>query len=160
MEFRVGQGYDVHRFEPGSRVILGGVEIPFEKQLKGHSDADVLLHAITDAILGAAAMGDIGTHFPDTDPAYKGADSRELLKEAYKLVQDEGYQLGNVDATVIAERPKLMPVIPEIRKSIAGCLGCNLDQVSVKATTSEKMGFAGREEGIAVQAVALLRRGV
>lgn len=156
-KFRIGFGYDVHRFTDGEVLTIGGITIPFEKSLKGHSDADVLLHAITDALLGALALGDIGAHFPDTDPAYKGADSRELLKKSYELINDKGYELVNSDATIIAERPKFRPFIDDIRASIADCLGCKIDQVSVKATTNEKMGFAGREEGIAVHAVALLK---
>ncbi|MAL18494.1 MAG: 2-C-methyl-D-erythritol 2,4-cyclodiphosphate synthase [Balneola sp.] len=153
---RIGYGYDVHRFQEGRRLILGGVEIPYEKGLLGHSDADVLLHAITDALLGALALGDIGSHFPDTDPAFKNADSRKLLRESYNLIQDRGYKLGNLDATVVAEQPKLRPYIDEIRKSIASELDCSAEDISVKATTSEKMGFAGREEGIIAQAVALI----
>jgi 2-C-methyl-D-erythritol 2,4-cyclodiphosphate synthase len=153
---RIGYGFDTHKLVEGRRLVLGGVEIPFEKGLLGHSDADVLLHAITDALLGAVALGDIGQHFPDTDPEFKGADSRELLKHCYQLILDEGYKLGNIDATVVAQRPKLMPHIPEIRKTIAADLDVEMNQVSVKATTSEKMGFVGREEGITVSAVALL----
>ncbi|MCR9133862.1 MAG: 2-C-methyl-D-erythritol 2,4-cyclodiphosphate synthase [bacterium] len=153
---RIGYGFDTHKLVEGRKLILGGVEIPFEKGLLGHSDADVLLHAITDALLGAVALGDIGQHFPDTDPEFEGADSRELLKHCYQLILDEGYKLGNIDATVVAQRPKLMPHIPEIRKTIAADLEVEMNQVSVKATTSEKMGFVGREEGITVSAVALL----
>ena len=156
--FRIGFGYDVHRFTEGEGLILGGVIIPYHRKLLGHSDADVLLHAITDALLGAAALGDIGAHFPDTDPAYKGADSSELLRKSYQLVRDSGYELGNLDATIIAERPKFRPYIDSIRSSIAQCLNCEREQISVKATTNEKMGFAGREEGIAVHAVALINR--
>jgi len=156
MDIRIGLGYDVHQFKQGSSVILGGVQIPCRYSLKGHSDADVLLHAITDAVLGAVSLGDIGTHFPDIDPAWKGADSRELLKQAYLLVKKEGYVLGNVDATVVAEEPRLKNYVEPILKSIAECLECEPGQLSVKATTSEKMGFIGREEGIAVHAVALL----
>jgi 2-C-methyl-D-erythritol 2,4-cyclodiphosphate synthase len=155
-KFRIGYGYDVHRFQEGRKLILGGLEIPHEKGLLGHSDADVLLHAITDALLGALALGDIGSHFPDTDPAFKNADSRKLLRESYKLIKDRGYQLGNVDATVIAEQPKLRLYIDDIRLSIAKELECSEGDVSVKATTSEKMGFAGREEGIIAQAVVLI----
>lgn len=158
MKMRVGLGYDVHRFEPGSEIIIGGVRIPFDKKLKGHSDADVLLHAITDAILGAAAEGDIGTHFPDTDPGFKGADSIELLKKAYAVVREKGYSLVNLDSTIIAERPRMLEHIPDIRRKIAESLECDEDQISVKATTNEKMGFAGREEGIAVHAIAMLER--
>jgi 2-C-methyl-D-erythritol 2,4-cyclodiphosphate synthase len=160
MDMRVGTGYDVHRFMEGDHVILGGVKIPHHKSLQGHSDADVLLHAITDAILGALSLGDIGTHFPDTDPAWKGADSRELLRQAYRIVEKEGYVLGNVDATVVAESPKLIGYISSMQESIADCFGCDPKFISVKATTSEKMGFVGREEGIAVHAVALLRKEV
>lgn len=155
---RIGYGYDVHRFAVNRKLILGGVEIPFEKGLQGHSDADVLLHAITDALLGALALGDIGAHFPDTDPDYEGADSRILLKDAYALIREKGYELGNLDSTVIAERPKLRPYITNIRESISEILECPLDAVSVKATTSEKMGFAGREEGVIAQAVVLLNK--
>lgn len=153
---RIGYGFDTHALVEGRKLILGGVEIPFEKGLLGHSDADVLLHAITDALLGALALGDIGQHFPDTDPKFKGVDSRKLLIHCYELIKKEGYQLANVDATVVAQRPKLMPHIPEIRKTIAQDLQVQINQISVKATTSEKMGFVGREEGITVSAIALL----
>lgn len=159
MSFRVGLGYDVHPFQEGRKLILGGVEIPFEKGLKGHSDADVLLHAITDAILGAATLGDIGQHFSDTDPAFKNADSAKLLRESYSLVQKEGLTIENIDSMIVAERPKLSQFIPNIRQRITEILSCDLDQVSVKATTNEKMGFVGREEGIAVHAVVLLKKG-
>lgn len=158
MSFRVGQGFDVHPFEEGRKLFLGGIEIPFLKGLKGHSDADALLHAIIDAMLGAAALGDIGQHFPDTDPAFKNADSTKLLKESYARVQEEGYSIINVDSTIVAERPKLSAYIPGIRNHIAEALGCNQNQISVKATTNEKMGFIGREEGIAVHAVVLLEK--
>lgn len=158
MSFRIGQGFDVHPFAENRKLMVGGIEIPFEKGLKGHSDADVLLHAITDAILGAVALGDIGKHFPDTDESFKNADSAVLLQESYKLVQKKGYTVGNVDATVIAERPKLSSYISDIKARIAGLLSCDEDQISVKATTSEKMGFVGREEGIAVHAVVLLTK--
>lgn len=158
MIMRVGLGYDVHAFTEGAELVLGGIRIPFEKSLKGHSDADVLLHAITDALLGALALGDIGTHFPDTDPQYKGADSRELLRQSYRLITERGYTLTNLDATVVAERPKLNPHIPKMRAAVAECLDCDEGQVSLKATTSEKMGFAGREEGIAVHAVAMIQK--
>jgi 2-C-methyl-D-erythritol 2,4-cyclodiphosphate synthase len=153
---RIGLGYDVHSFEKGDEIILGGVAIPFNRGLKGHSDADVLLHAITDALLGALAMGDIGSHFPDTDPAYKDADSMVLLSRAYALITAAGYSLVNLDATVVAEKPKLAPYINKIRNSISLCLNCDAECISVKATTSEKMGFVGREEGIAVHAIALI----
>ena len=154
---RIGYGFDTHKLVKDRPLIIGGVEVPFEKGLYGHSDADVLLHAITDAILGAVALGDIGQHFPDNDPAYKDANSRVLLKHCYELVKNEGFEIGNIDATVIAERPKLMPYIKRIRETIAVDLGLSLDQISVKATTSEKMGFVGREEGISATATALLK---
>lgn len=154
---RIGYGFDTHKLVKDRPLIIGGVEVPFEKGLYGHSDADVLLHAITDAILGAVALGDIGQHFPDNDPAYKDANSRVLLKHCYELVKNEGFEIGNIDATVIAERPKLMPYIKKIRETIAVDLGLSLDQISVKATTSEKMGFVGREEGISATATALLK---
>ena len=154
---RIGYGFDTHKLVKDRPLIIGGVEVPFEKGLYGHSDADVLLHAITDAILGAVALGDIGQHFPDNDPAYKDANSRELLKHCYELVKNEGFEIGNIDATVIAERPKLMPHIKKIRETIAVDLGLSLDQISVKATTSEKMRFVGREEGISATAIALLK---
>ncbi|MCQ2521577.1 MAG: 2-C-methyl-D-erythritol 2,4-cyclodiphosphate synthase [Lachnospiraceae bacterium] len=153
---RIGSGYDVHKLVTERDLILGGVKIPHEKGLLGHSDADVLLHAIMDALLGAAALGDIGLHFPDTDDAYKGADSMMLLKEVNALVMKEGYWIENVDATVIAQRPKLRPYIEEMRQNIAEALSLNLNQVNVKATTEERLGFTGREEGIAAQAVCLL----
>ena len=158
MDIRIGYGYDVHAFQPGTVLILGGIKIPFSKTLKGHSDADVLLHAITDALLGALALGDIGTHFPDTDPDYKNADSLVLLKNAYQLILNRGYVLSNLDATVVAEAPKLNPVIPDMRDKIAGALNSDKDCVSIKATTSEKMGFIGRGEGIAAQAVVLIKK--
>ncbi len=158
MDVRIGYGYDVHAFEPGNELILGGIKIPFSKKLKGHSDADVLLHAVTDALLGSLALGDIGTHFPDTEPAYKNADSLILLKSAYKLVLERGYVLSNMDVTVVAEAPKLNPVIEQIQEKIAKALSCSVGQVSVKATTSEKMGFVGRGEGISAQAVVLVKK--
>ena len=157
-QFRIGFGYDVHQLVEGRDLLLGGVHIPFEKGLLGHSDADVLLHAITDAILGAVAMGDIGRHFPDTNPRYKDADSRLLLRDAYALAMNEGYELSNVDATIIAQRPKLLPYMQLIRENIAEDLIVDLNQVSVKATTSESIGFLGREEGIAAHAVVLLEK--
>jgi 2-C-methyl-D-erythritol 2,4-cyclodiphosphate synthase len=158
MNIRIGYGYDVHAFEVGEKLVLGGVKIPFQKKLKGHSDADVLLHAITDALLGALALGDIGVHFPDTDPDYKGADSLGLLEKAYKMVLGKGYSLSNLDATIIAEAPKLNPFIPDMAKNISRVLKCNEDLISIKATTGEKMGFVGRGEGIAVQSVVLVKR--
>ena len=154
---RVGVGFDVHRFEEGRRLVLGGVEIPFEKGLAGHSDADVLAHAICDAILGAAALGDIGTHFPDTDERYAGADSMVLLREVVALAAGRGLSPHNVDSVVIAARPRLAPHIAEIRKRLAEALGIPEDAVGVKATTSEGLGFTGREEGIAAHAVCTLR---
>lgn len=157
MSFRVGQGYDVHPFDKDRKLILGGVKIPFEKGLKGHSDADVLLHAITDAVLGAAALGDIGKHFPDNDPAFENADSKLLLRESFLRVKKEGYSIVNVDATVVAEKPKLGKFIPEMRQVISGILECHQNQISVKATTNEKMGFIGRGEGIAVHAIVLIK---
>lgn len=155
---RIGQGFDVHAFEEGRPLILGGIEIPHERGLLGHSDADVLLHTIADAALGAIAAGDIGKHFPDTDPAFKDADSKALLRHVWALVKAEGYVLGNVDATVMAQRPKLRPYIDEMRAVIAELLEADLSQVNVKATTTEQLGFTGREEGIAAQAVILLNR--
>lgn len=151
---RFGMGYDVHRLVEGRKLILGGVDVPFEKGLLGHSDADVLLHAVSDALLGAAALGDIGRHFPDTDPAYKGADSRKLLAHVRDLLTEHGYAIGNVDATIVAQRPKLMSFIPQMTKNIAETLGVAEDQVNVKATTEEKLGFTGSGEGISAYAVA------
>ena len=153
---RIGQGYDVHRLVEGRRLILGGVEIPYEKGLLGHSDADVLLHALMDALLGAAALGDIGRHFPDKDPQYEGADSMELLGRVCALLRQKGYRVGNCDCTVIAQRPKLAPYIPAMRENIASALGIPTDRVSVKATTEEGLGFTGEGAGIAAQAIALL----
>lgn len=153
---RVGIGYDVHRLTEGRKLILGGVEIPHTLGLLGHSDADVLLHAIMDALLGAAALGDIGQHFPDTDPAYKGADSLKLLVHVGGLLQEAGYAVENIDATVIAQRPKLAPHIGKMRENIAAALKLDFSQVSVKATTEERLGFTGREEGISAQAVCAL----
>lgn len=153
---RIGMGYDVHRLVEGRDLILGGVKIPYEKGLLGHSDADVLLHAIMDALLGAAALGDIGKHFPDTDPRYKGISSLELLKCVGDLLADHLYVIGNIDATVIAQRPKLAPYREEMREKIAGALGISVDQISVKATTEEGLGFTGTGEGISSQAIALI----
>jgi len=151
---RFGMGYDVHRLVKGRKLILGGVEIPHEMGLLGHSDADVLLHAISDALLGAAALGDIGQHFPDTDPRYEGADSLQLLAEVKKLVADKDYVIGNVDATIVAQRPKMKDYIPQMEANIARVLDVDLDQVNVKATTEEKLGFTGTEQGISAYAVA------
>ena len=153
---RVGMGYDVHKLVEGRRLILVGVEIPYEKGLLGHSDADVLVHAIMDALLGAAALGDIGKHFPDTDPAYEGADSMRLLEEVRKLLDANNYVIGNVDATVIAQRPKLAPYIDAMRENIAARLQIDKNQVNVKATTEEGLGFTGQGQGISSQAICLL----
>ncbi|MCM3042977.1 2-C-methyl-D-erythritol 2,4-cyclodiphosphate synthase [Paenibacillus motobuensis] len=154
----VGQGFDVHQLVEGRPCIIGGVTIPYEKGLLGHSDADVLLHTISDAILGALALGDIGRHFPDTDPAYKDADSLELLSLVWKMAQDRGYRLGNLDATIIAERPKMAPYVPQMVEIIAGALGAKPEQINVKATTTEKLGFTGRGEGIAAQCIVCLMK--
>lgn len=151
---RFGMGYDVHRLVEGRKLILGGVTVPYEKGLLGHSDADVLLHAIMDALLGAAALGDIGRHFPDTDPAYAGADSQQLLAHVGELLKEHGYDIGNIDATIVAQRPKLMAFIPQMAANIAETLGIAVDQVNVKATTEEKLGFTGSGEGISSYAVA------
>lgn len=153
---RVGMGYDVHKLVEGRGLILGGVHVPYEKGLLGHSDADVLLHAISDALLGAAALGDIGRHFPDTDPTFHNADSMKLLEEVVRLIEEEGYKVGNVDATVIAQKPKLMNFIPEMRENISKVLGVTPGQVNVKATTEEHLGFTGEGLGISAQAVCLL----
>lgn len=154
--FRIGQGYDCHALVAGRRLIIGGVQIPFHLGLLGHSDADVLLHAVIDAILGAAALGDIGRHFPDTDDRYAGADSRVLLRAAWQLVRAQGYELGNIDATIIAQAPKMAPHIAQMVGNIAQDLGVAPDKINIKAKTNEKLGFVGREEGIATQVVALL----
>jgi 2-C-methyl-D-erythritol 2,4-cyclodiphosphate synthase len=153
---RIGHGYDVHCLVEGRKLILGGVTIPYEKGLLGHSDADVLVHAIADAILGAIAAGDIGKHFPDTDPLYQGADSLKLLAHVVALADGKGYRLGNLDATIVAQSPKLAPSIMKMRENIAGVLAADLDRVNVKATTTEELGFAGRGEGIAAYAVVLM----
>ena len=153
---RIGHGYDVHRLVKGRELILGGVCIPYEKGLLGHSDADVLTHAIMDALLGAAALGDIGKHFPDSDPAYKGADSLKLAQHVSALLTQNGYCIGNIDATVIAQAPKLAPHIPAMRERIAEAFGVEVDRISVKATTEERLGFTGSGEGIAAHAVCLL----
>ena len=155
---RIGTGYDVHRLQEGLPLWIGGVRIEHSHGLLGHSDADVLLHAICDALLGAAALGDIGKHFPDTDPQYKGISSLKLLVHVGELLKKNGYHIGNIDSTVVAQRPKLAPHIPQMRQHIADTLGLNVDQVSVKATTTEHLGFEGREEGISAQAVALIER--
>ena len=154
--FRIGQGFDVHQLVEGRPLIIGGITIPNDKGLLGHSDADVLLHTVADACLGAVAEGDIGKHFPDTDPAFKDADSKKLLTHVWKLVKQKGYKLGNIDCTIIAERPKMRPYIDQMREVIAGLLEGDMEQVNVKATTTEKLGFPGRGEGIAAQATILL----
>ena len=153
---RIGHGYDVHKLVEGRDLILGGVKIPYEKGLLGHSDADVLLHAVSDALLGAAALGDIGKHFPDTDPQYKGADSLELLRVVGEKIKEAGYKVGNIDVTMIAQRPKLAPHIPTMRENIARVLSVELSQVNVKATTEEHLGFTGDGSGMSCHAVCLL----
>ena len=155
---RIGHGYDVHKLVEGRKCIIGGVDIPFELGLLGHSDADVLLHAVADSLLGAAALGDIGKHFPDTDEKYKGADSLVLLKQVYELIKSKGYRVINIDATVIAQKPKLLPHINKMRENIAEALSVNVDSVNVKATTEEKLGFTGRLEGISAHCVALITK--
>ncbi len=156
MNIRIGNGFDVHRFAEGRRFVICGVDIPHPVGLLGHSDADVALHALCDALLGAAALGDIGKHFPDTDPRFEGADSRVLLRETARLLRAEGYEVGNVDVTIIAQAPKMAPHIPQMRTNIAADLALEPDAVSVKATTTERLGFTGRGEGIASQASALI----
>ena len=153
---RIGHGYDVHRLVEGRDLILGGVKIDYEKGLLGHSDADVLLHAVSDALLGAAGLGDIGRHFPDTDPKYKGADSLELLREVYRKISEKGYRVGNIDVTMVAQRPKLKDFIPQMQDNIAAAVGVTPDRVNVKATTEEKLGFTGTGEGMSCHAVCLL----
>ena len=153
---RVGMGYDVHKLTEGRKLILGGVDIPWEKGLLGHSDADVLIHAVMDALLGAAALGDIGKHFPDTDPAYKEISSIKLLVHVAELLRKKGYAVGNIDATVIAQKPKMAPHIPQMRKNMADALGIPESKINIKATTEEGLGFTGRGEGIASQAICLL----
>ena len=153
---RIGMGYDVHRLVPDRDLIIGGVKIPYEKGLLGHSDADVMLHAVMDALLGAAALGDIGKHFPDTDPAYKGISSVKLLEHVGKLIEEKGYIIGNIDATIIAQKPKMAPHIPQMRQNIAKALKISEDQINVKATTEEGLGFTGEGAGISSQAICLL----
>ncbi|MBR5528321.1 MAG: 2-C-methyl-D-erythritol 2,4-cyclodiphosphate synthase [Clostridia bacterium] len=155
---RIGHGYDVHRFAEGRKLILGGVDIPYEKGLLGHSDADVLVHALMDALLGAMALGDIGKHFPDTDGAFKDIDSLILLKKVCDLMNENGYTLGNADCTVIAQAPKLSPHISAMRENIARTMGCDISQINVKATTEEKLGFTGRMEGISSHAVCIINK--
>ncbi len=158
MKIRIGHGYDVHRFADNRKLILGGVEIPYEKGLLGHSDADVLIHAVMDSLLGAAALGDIGTHFPDTDEKYKDADSMELLKKVMEILSAKGYTVSNIDATVIAQKPKLKPYIQQMRECIANAMQTDMDNISIKATTEEKLGFTGRLEGISSHCVALIEK--
>jgi 2-C-methyl-D-erythritol 2,4-cyclodiphosphate synthase len=155
---RVGQGYDVHRFNDGDHIILGGVTIPYQQGLEAHSDGDVVLHALCDALLGATALGDIGKHFPDTDPEFKGADSRVLLRHIYRIVQEQGYNLGNADITIVAQAPKMAPYITAMCENIAADLQVEINQINVKATTTEKLGFEGRKEGIAVHAIVLIEK--
>ena len=156
MKYRTGIGFDVHAFADDRKLIIGGVEIPYEKGLAGHSDADVLLHSITDALLGSLALGDLGNHFPDTDQKYKDADSKVLLRDAYNLIKEKGYKIGNIDAVVSAQKPKLSPFIDEIRKVISKLLDTEIENVSIKATTTERLGFVGREEGIAAFSTVLI----
>ena len=158
LEYRTGLGLDVHAFAENRKLVIGGVEIPYEKGLLGHSDADVLLHAISDALLGALALGDIGQHFPDTDPKYKNADSKQLLKHVYNLIVEKGYKLGNVDAMVTMQKPKLASYINAMRNIIAGLLEADVEQISIKATTTEKLGFVGREEGVSAFATVLIQK--
>ena len=155
---RVGMGYDVHRLTENRDLIIGGVKIPYEKGLLGHSDADVLLHAIMDALLGAAAMGDIGKHFPDTDPQYKGISSMVLLEHCYQLMDKEGYEINNLDSIIMCEAPKMAPHIQKMRENVASKLHCDISQINIKATRGEKLGFVGRQEGMVAQAVVLLRK--
>lgn len=155
---RIGHGYDVHRFNDGDHIILGGVSIPYERGLEAHSDGDVVLHALADALLGAAALGDIGKHFPDTDPNFKGADSRALLRHVYGIVKDKGYHFVNADITIIAQAPKMAPHIATMCQNIAADLATHAGYINVKATTTEKLGFEGRKEGIAVHAVVLIEK--
>ena len=155
---RIGHGYDVHKLVEGRKLILGGVDIPHETGLLGHSDADVVVHAVMDAMLGALALGDIGKHFPDTDPVYSGADSIMLLKRVTEIIDEQGYSVGNIDSTIICQAPKLAPHIDTMRKNIAETIGCDISQISVKATTEEKLGFTGAKEGISAHAVCVLLR--
>ena len=153
---RIGHGYDVHRFGPGDKLILGGVSIPYEHSFVAHSDGDVLIHALIDALVGAVALGDIGQHFPDTDAKWKGANSRQLLLAVVAMITSKGYKLGNADITIVAQQPKMLPHLDKMRLNLSADIGCNIDQINIKATTTEELGFAGRKEGIACHAVALL----
>ena len=156
--FRIGQGFDVHQLVENRPLIIGGITIPYEKGLLGHSDADVLLHTVADACLGAVAEGDIGKHFPDTDPEFKDADSAKLLQHVWNIVKEKGYELGNIDCTIIAQKPKMLPYIPQMRARIAALLETSIENVNVKATTTEKLGFTGRGEGIASQVCVLIKK--
>ena len=158
LNYRIGIGFDVHSFKEGRKLILGGTEIPFEKGLAGHSDADALLHAISDAMLGALSLGDIGSHFPDTDPKFKNIDSTILLAKVNELINAENYEVVNVDSVIMLQRPKILPYVNQMKEKISGILGIKVDQVSVKATTTEKLGFVGREEGISVMATVLISK--
>lgn len=160
MNFRIGHGYDLHRLVEDRRLILGGVDIPFEKGLLGHSDADVAVHALMDALLGALALGDIGKHFPDNDPTYKGISSILLLEKVFELIARENYTLSNADITIIAQKPKLLPYIPEMRKNVAKALGCDISKISIKATTEEGLGFTGSGEAISAHAVCILQKNI
>jgi len=153
---RIGHGYDVHRFGPGDKLMLGGVEIPFEQSFVAHSDGDVLIHALIDSLLGAAALGDIGQHFPDTDSRWRGADSRGLLRSVVQMITDSGYRLGNADITIIAEKPKMLPHLDKMRLNLSADISCSISQINIKATTTETLGFTGRKEGIACHAVVLI----
>ena len=155
---RIGHGYDVHRLAENRRLVLGGVEIPYEKGLLGHSDADVLTHAVMDSLLGALALGDIGKHFPDTDPQYKGISSMVLLEHCYQLMDKEGYEINNLDSIIMCEAPKMAPHIQKMRENVASKLHCDISQINIKATRGEKLGFVGRQEGMVAQAVVLLRK--
>ncbi len=159
-DLRIGHGYDVHSFMAGDHIVLGGVKIPHHQSFKAHSDGDVLIHAMCDALLGALALGDIGQHFPDSDEAYRGANSRQLLCHVIGLIQQQGYRVVNIDATIIAQAPKMAPHIEQMRHNLASDMAVAIDQVSIKATTTEKLGFTGREEGIAAHSVVLLQRSV
>jgi 2-C-methyl-D-erythritol 2,4-cyclodiphosphate synthase len=156
---RIGHGYDVHRFGPGDKLILGGVSIPYEHSFVAHSDGDVLIHALIDALLGAAALGDIGQHFPDTDAKWQGANSRQLLLAVVGMIGGKGYKLANADITIVAQQPKMMPHLDKMRLNLAADIDCNIDQINIKATTTEELGFTGRKEGIACHAVVLLLLG-
>ena len=158
MDFRIGYGYDVHRLSPGEELWIGGIQVPAEFGAVGHSDADVLLHVICDAMLGTLALGDLGKHFPDTDPAYKGIDSKKLLAHTWNLVREKGWEVGNIDTTVCLQAPKLAPHISEMRLAISSILECDIDRISVKATTTEKLGFVGTDEGISAHAVVMLKQ--